>query len=240
MNNAMDQDHALLGAYSLGVLEPAEAAEFERRHLTVCAQCRHELDELAALRHDLDEVPPEAFLDGPPEGGDLLLRRALHRVRDEETEAVPRFRPRRKPRALVAAAVVLLAVVTLGAGWVIGRQTAPTAPAAAPTSTPAPRQLPPATDPATGASLDAKVLPFAGWVKVQVRVGGIPEGEQCQLQVVSKKGARVGAGSWRVSAKWEREGFTLDGAALVSPEDVVSVDIVTMDGRKLVSAPATA
>ncbi|MFD9962724.1 anti-sigma factor [Amycolatopsis sp. NPDC058986] len=247
MNNAMEQDHALLGAYSLGALDPAEAAEFERRHLAICGQCRHELGELTALRRVLDDVPPEAFLDGPPEGGDLLLQRALHRARAEEADAASQpYQPRRKPRVLVAAAVVLLAVVTLGAGWVIGRQTA--APVAEPTPTPptstpqgpAPRQLPPTTDPVTKASLDAKVFPFAGWVKVQVQVQGIPAGERCQLQVVAKDGRRIAAGSWQVSAKWEHEGFTLDGSALVAPDDVASVDIVTMNGRKLVSAPATA
>lgn len=39
-----------------------------------------------------------------------------------------------------------------------------------------------------------------------------------------------------MSEKWESQGFSLDGSALVAPDDVKSVDIVTVDGRKLVSA----
>jgi len=54
--------------------------------------------------------------------------------------------------------------------------------------------------------------------------------------VVTKEGQAVTAGSWQVSEKWENQGFNLDGSALVAPDDVKSVDIVTVDGRKLVSA----
>jgi Putative zinc-finger len=52
--------HALLGAYLLGGLEPAETALFEQ-HLAECAACRRELDELASLPALLDAVPvPDA------------------------------------------------------------------------------------------------------------------------------------------------------------------------------------
>ncbi|MEV7133506.1 zf-HC2 domain-containing protein [Arthrobacter sp. NPDC093128] len=48
--------HKLLGAYLLGGLEPAEATRFEQ-HLTSCADCRRELDELASLPALLDSLP---------------------------------------------------------------------------------------------------------------------------------------------------------------------------------------
>ncbi|WP_427128941.1 anti-sigma factor family protein [Pseudarthrobacter sp. S9] len=52
--------HQLLGAYLLGGLEPAEAAAFEQ-HLSSCAECRQELDELASLPALLDALPvPDA------------------------------------------------------------------------------------------------------------------------------------------------------------------------------------
>jgi hypothetical protein len=237
--NAVDETHTQLGAYALGALDPAEAADFERRHLQTCAQCRFDLNELVALRESLDEVPPEAFLDGPPEGGDLLLQKTLRRMRDEETAAPARTASRpasRRGLALVAAAV--LVVAALGGGVLVGRQTSSSGTLAIPSQ---PTDVPgtksaEGRDPTTGVQLAASVAPFAGWVKVNVAVKGVKAGEQCLLQVVTKEGQAVTAGSWKVSEKWESQGFSLDGSALVAPDDVKSVDIVTVDGRKLVSA----
>jgi hypothetical protein len=236
--NAVDESHTQLGAYALGALDPAEAADFERRHLQTCAQCRFDLNELVALRESLDEVPPEAFLDGPPEGGDLLLQKTLRRVRDEE-QAAPVRSTSRRGLALVAAAV--LVVAALGGGILVGRQTAPSSDVAVPPIL-APQTDVPGTksvegrDPTTGVQLAASVSPFAGWVRVNVAVKGVHAGEKCLLQVTTKDGQAVTAGSWQVSEKWESQGFSLDGSALVAPDDVKSVDIVTVDGRKLVSA----
>ena len=56
--------HRLLGAYLLGGLEPEDAAEFER-HLGSCADCRHELDDLASIPALLDALPvPDAVALG--------------------------------------------------------------------------------------------------------------------------------------------------------------------------------
>jgi len=76
-------DHSSLGAYALGVLTPHEATEVEA-HLAACADGRREVADLVGLRRVLDTVPPEAFIDGPPPGGDLLLQRTLRKVRAVE------------------------------------------------------------------------------------------------------------------------------------------------------------
>ncbi|MFB9683824.1 anti-sigma factor family protein [Amycolatopsis plumensis] len=235
--NSVDESHTQLGAYALGALDPHEAADFERRHLQTCAQCRFDLNELVALRDSLDEVPPEAFLDGPPEGGDLLLQKTLRRVRDEEERVAPARSGGRRGLALVAAAV--LVVAALGGGVLVGRQTAEPPPQALPA--PPPSGVPgtktvEGRDPTTGVQLAASIIPFQGWVKTDVSVKGVKAGEKCLLQVVTKDGKAVTAGSWQVSEKWESQGFNLDGSALVAPDDVKSIDIVTVDGRKLVSA----
>jgi len=234
--NSVDESHTQLGAYALGALDPGEAADFERRHLQTCAQCRFDLNELVALRESLDEVPPEAFLDGPPEGGDLLLQKTLRRVRDEEERVAPARSTSRRGLALVAAAV--LVVAALGGGILVGRQTAPNVDggiAAPPSNLPGTKNVE-GRDPTTGVQLAASIAPFQGWVKTDVRVKGVKAGEKCLLQVVTKEGQAVTAGSWQVSEKWESQGFELDGSALVAPDDVKSIDIVTVDGRKLVSA----
>jgi anti-sigma factor RsiW len=55
-----------LGAYALGALEPDEECTVER-HVATCEDCFNQLADLLRLRNCLSEVPPEAFLDGPPE-----------------------------------------------------------------------------------------------------------------------------------------------------------------------------
>jgi len=242
--SAVDHDQAQLGAYVLGALDAGEAAEFEA-HLATCPSCRQEVDELSSLRDELDEIPPEAFLDGPPDGGDMLLQRTLRAVRAEQPEQL-RNQTQSRPRLFAIAGAAAVVVVTLGAGIFLGRQTAPDVtaeglptppPVTSSASTPvAGTRNIEGSDARTGARLAATVTPAAGWVKVHLAVQGIKEGEKCKLIVVSKSGERVEAGSWVVSAKGEKDGTGIDGTALVAPDDVQSVQVVTLDGRKLVTA----
>ena len=233
--NVVEHDKVLLSAYVLGVLDAAEVAEFEA-HLAWCAACRQEVAELYKLRDELDKVPSEAFLDGPPVGGDLVLQRTLRIVRATEAQ--------RRPRSVAVAGVAAVIVVTLGVGILLGRQTASdTRAQGLPPATSAPSTPPSGTrniegsDAETGARLVATVTPAAGWVRLHVAVQGVRDGEWCKLVVVSKQGEHVEAGGWVVSAKGAREGIGIDGAAIVPPEDMAAVEVMTMDGRTLVSAP---
>src|SRR4029453_9425976 len=81
-----EHDRELLGAYALGVLDPGEKHAIDE-HVASCAACRPDLDELVEMKDSLGEVPPEAFLDGPPEDGDLLLQRTLRAVRQDKAQA---------------------------------------------------------------------------------------------------------------------------------------------------------
>jgi Putative zinc-finger len=229
MSSIDHHDRSLLGAYALGGLDPREAA-LVHDHLQTCAECRREVAEFADLRASMDDVPPEAFLEGPPDGGDLILRRTIRAAR-AQTPAALAARPRRS-LALVAASVIIAAAVALGGGILIGRETAPgTGNAqAAPTT----RE---ATDPQTGAAMNVGITPQAGWIRVHAVAKGIPAGEPCQLLVVRKDGQAILTGSWLVSEKGAREGTTLDGSALVDPNQVRSVDVVTTNGKRYVSVP---
>jgi hypothetical protein len=190
------------------------------------------------MKDSLGEVPPEAFLDGPPEGGDLLLQRTLRAVRDDKA------RSGRQRLGLIAAGVVALATVAAGAGVLVGRGTESAPPQVLPPAPTATAPAPPvgvrtvsATDTATGASINATVTPAAGWVRVHADVSGIKAGRRCQLIVLSRNGTQVVAGSWLVSPKGEAEGTKLDGSALVAASEVAAVEVVTFDNEKLVSAP---
>jgi anti-sigma factor RsiW len=55
-----------LGAYALGALRPDEESAVER-HVATCDDCFNQLADLLRLRNSLSQVPPEAFLDGPPD-----------------------------------------------------------------------------------------------------------------------------------------------------------------------------
>jgi RNA polymerase sigma-70 factor (ECF subfamily) len=197
-------------------------------HLAVCPDCRREWEELREMVDLLDDVPPEAFLDGPPEGGDLLLQRTLRQVRSE-TGA----RRRRRTSVLVGAAAVGLAAVLAG-GVAIGRTTAPPVVAAAPAQSPGAVVLTGGGDP--GVSMSTTVTPAAGWVRLRATVVGVPAGERCRLVVVAADGRREVAGSWLVSATGEHDGVTLDGSALVAPDQVTAVVVENEAGHRFAVA----
>jgi hypothetical protein len=214
----------LLGAYVLGVLD-GEEWESVRRHLDGCPYCRLEVDDLRQMEAALGEVPPEAFLEGPPPGGDLLLRKAIDQVRGER-----RTRQRRRSTRLAVAAAAI-AVVALAGGLLAGRLTAPDAPAAPAAAVAVAGRTAAATDPGTGATLSVAVEPAAGWVRLRATIGGIAAGEPCRLYAVARDGSRWQVGSWVAEAN----GTTLDGTALIPPDQVTSVQAETYAGLVLVS-----
>lgn len=239
MTHPVEHDPSLLAAYALGGLDPAEQ-DAVQAHVAGCPDCQLEVREFTNLRLALDEVPPEAFLDGPPVGGELLLQKTLRRAR---AEAGPRRRSRLGPAMITVAAAVALAVA-VGGGVLIGRQSVPQTVAGGATSESPEAAVPTtegrqarATDPDTGATMAVTLVPKQGWVTLHADVSGIRAGLDCELLVVPKVGEPVLAGSWRVSKTGEAEGTKLDGSALVDPSAVKSIEVVTTDGKKMVTVP---
>jgi hypothetical protein len=223
-------DRAQLGAYALGALDPVEARQVHE-HLTSCLDCRREVSELMMIRRALDQVPPEAFVDGPPENGDLLLRRTLRQVHTE----VP---ARRRFPAGVAVAAAVAVAVALGGGILIGRETVPGTVAAPPTSTlPSNARLAEATDPDTGTSMNVALEPRKGWVWVNATVKGLAPGLRCELYVVPENGEAILAGGWLVSDEGSANGTLLEGTALLRPDEVMAIEIRTQEGDTMVSVP---
>jgi putative zinc finger protein len=224
-------DRAQLGAYALGALDPTEA-RVVHDHLAGCLDCQREVSELMMIRRALDQVPPEAFVDGPPEDGELLLQRTLRQVRAESA-------PQRGRVPLAAMAAAVAVGVALAGGVLLGRQTVST-PAAAPataTSTPSNARLAEATDPVTGTVMRVALEPKKGWVWVHADVTGLPVGARCELYVVPRDGAPILAGSWLVSEDGSKNGTRLEGTALIPPTDVASVQVRTVEGQTMVTVP---
>jgi anti-sigma factor RsiW len=227
-----EHDRTQLGAYALGALEPAEAAEVEE-HLLTCAECQAELAELAELKDFLGEVPPEAFLDGPPEGGDLLLQRTLREVRSEPPEeaGLAVVQVKRRSRWLLVAAALMVFAGALGGGVAIGRSSAPSD-----TQPVAGSKQVTTVDTNTGAHMTATVEPRPGWSWVQVQLTGLKAGDQCEMVVTNNEGYSWIAGSWLVSEKAAKNGSTFGGGVLVPLDQVRSVEIRTVQGKHVVTA----
>lgn len=225
-----EHDRSQLGAYALGALEPDEVREVDE-HLATCAECRTEVAELEEMKYFLGEVPPEAFLDGPPEGGDLLLQRTLREVRALTPESAPMPIPvKRRSRWLLVAAAVLVVAGALGGGVAIGRSTAPdNAPVAG-------SKVVTATDTTTGTTMVTTVEPRGGWSWIRVNLKGLKAGAECEMFVTDTSGRTWGAGSWVVSPKAAREGSAFGGGVLVPLDQVRSVEIKTVQGQRVVAA----
>ncbi|MHA6618166.1 anti-sigma factor family protein [Pseudonocardia sp. DLS-67] len=214
-----------LGAHALGLLDAAQSRAVEE-HLAGCPACRREWEELRGMVNLLDDVPPEAFIDGPPDA-DLMLQRTVRQVRAEVTTR------RRWRRFVVAGAAAATVAVFLGGGVLIGRQTSPPPPAVVAA---APGAIELTGNGAPGVDMTATLTPAAGWVRLSTTVKGIPGGERCYIVVVARDGTREVAGSWQVPEKGWRDGITLDGSALVPLDDVAEVVIQNEEGRAFATA----
>lgn len=219
-----------LGVYLAGALDRHESWSVEA-HLSTCRSCAAELGELREVTALLDGVPPEVLLDGPPDGGDLLLRRTVRQVRRESGG--------RGRRLAGVAAAIVLGAAGVGGGFLAGQGTDGPVIVAAPASAPSTDGAVTgrAVDDGTGATMAVAVVPASGWVRLSATIRGIPAGERCRLVVVDADGDREPAGTWLVSLAGERDGTTLDGSALVAPENVRAVEVETEDGRRYVSVP---
>jgi hypothetical protein len=230
----MHEQHVDIDAYVAGQLTPDQAAEVEQ-HIAGCEECRQETDTLREMQEFLGEVPPEALLEGYPEDADLVLQKTLRQMRSESSAA------KRQTRFLTAAAAVVVAAALVTGGVFVGQSTSGSSdPIAGGTQTPTATQPPgvrfaSTTDAATGARITVRVTPAAGWVRLNAAVSGIPAGEKCRLIVVSKDGTQESAGSWVVPNKEVADGTTLDGAALIAPNDVATVMVENTDGKRYVS-----
>ncbi|MFC4947584.1 zf-HC2 domain-containing protein [Pseudonocardia sp. GCM10023141] len=222
---ATGHDRVDLGAHALGLLD-ADAARAVEEHVASCPSCRAEWEDLHAMSVLLDDVPPEAFLDGPPDS-DLVLARTLRQMRSERASS------RRRRLLGIAAAAVVVAGALLGGGVAVGRATAPPVAVALPPAAPLPAgTLTLVGNGVEGTSMQATVAPARNWVRVVANVRGVPAGEHCRIIVVAKDGTRETAGSWIVPVTAETNGVTLNGSAAVAVGDVAAVVVENTEGTE--------
>ncbi|MFE9634173.1 anti-sigma factor family protein [Streptomyces sp. NPDC006463] len=238
--NRQRHEEELLGPYVLGVLDAEEFRRVEE-HMSGCVQCREEVAALREMEAALGEVPEEAFFDGPPQGGDLLLQRTLREMRGERERARRRGLGIAGLAAAASLAAVFWAGTQLGAGDpdVVALPPQPSATAPADPSQPAGTKNLAATDPATGTRMTVRMTPATKWVRVHAAVTGLPPGERCRLVVVAKDGTRSTAGGWVVGSteNGEGKGASLDGSAAVDASMIKAITVENEAGRTFVSVP---
>jgi hypothetical protein len=211
----------------------------------MCPNCRDELAGLAGLPALLGRVsePQIEHVAGPPvELLDSLLAKAATRRRDELHQAeqaeqeltklrTRRARWRRWPSFAVAAAVVLVAGMLLGGLLTGGPLRGGDGGTSGGVGNFADQVA--WTDPHTHVQAEIALATKEWGTALKVRVKGAPAGSRCHLTAVAKNGERDVAGSWRI----EPEEYSFYGSTMISRDQLGSFEVVTADGRILVTVP---
>ncbi|MDH6576115.1 zf-HC2 domain-containing protein [Kitasatospora sp. MAP5-34] len=225
--------HLDVGAYVLGVLEPADRAEFEE-HLAGCADCTAEVGQLGGLEPLLAELADAGLPSGSdgsgvtPRPSDQLLDRLVGEV------SATRRRSRTRRLALVAAAAVLIVAGPVATAALTGGAVPPPAVAVAVA------QQFSATDPANGSSATVGVTPesWGSRISLSFSTGTLQGPVSCDLVAVSHHGERQTVTTWSVPPAGYSTLRTTGGAGL-SPSDIDHFEIRTLDtaNRLLVTVP---
>ncbi|MFJ1596365.1 zf-HC2 domain-containing protein [Streptomyces sp. NPDC088261] len=217
--------HRDVGAYSLGVLDAADAFRFED-HLMECPQCALLLADFGGVKAQLDEysrrTPAEVAPFAAASPG--LLAGLLDRT------AEARRRGRRRRLALVAAAAVLVVggpLAVLLAGPAPGSSRGVTAARWT------------ATDPVTGTKAAVTALATTWGTQVGLEMLRSDAAGVCALVAVGRDGSRQTVTTWKALADGAEPLVTRGGAAL-PPEGIDHFEVRTADGVRLVSVGGTA
>lgn len=205
-----------VAAYVLDALEPADAQRL-REHLIGCPDCRPEYDELRGLPNVLQRLTPSEVDDivAPvelPAGlcDELLARAAARRTR----------RTRRQVFGLAAAAAAVVAGVVTGITLPGGGQSGVTTVAA--------------TDPQTHVHADITLTSRNFGTQIRLRLSGVAWAQQCMLVVSSADGRRDVAATWVATYKGSAD---VTGTTAIPTGRIRHLDVITTDGRRLVSVP---
>lgn len=199
-----------MGAYVLGVLEPADR-ERMRQHLGTCATCTAEMDDLAALPGHLAALDAADLVEGPAVvPSELAFRRF-------EAEAVRQGRPTGRRRRLAVAAAVVVAVAVGGGAVAVRSQDRP-------------RQDQVVTAAVGGVRGRAVLTATRNGTQVRLTIGGVRSNERCRLVAIGRDGSQQTASTW--TATYDGDA-SVTGSVSSRPADIDRFVIETLDGRTL-------
>ncbi|MFF2656336.1 hypothetical protein ACFVUH_03120 [Kitasatospora sp. NPDC058032] len=222
--------HLDVGAYVLGVLDPAERAAFAAHLAAGCPQCAGQLAELGPVEALLGDYAAAADpVDPAPQPGPALLDRLMEEVRTR------RRRRRVRRLVLVAAAAALTIAGPAVTAAVITADSAPgvVATAAAHRFT--------ATNPATGVQAVVGVDPAPWGSRVTLELSGVQGPLTCDLVAVSATGGHQTVTTWNVPATGYAPAAPLHttGGTAYPPTTIAHFEVRTLDtGTLLLTVPA--
>ncbi|MFJ2580182.1 anti-sigma factor family protein [Kitasatospora aureofaciens] len=227
-------EHIDVGAYLLGLLEPAERAAFEE-HLAGCPQCAEQVAELGFVEPLLAEYAVSAEAAGLEPAGPVPRPdpALLDRLVADVTAGRRRGRIRRLVLALAAAVMVAAGPAVTAA--VLTAESTPAVVAVAEQFT--------ATDPNTGARATVGVDAKTWGSQISLQLANVHGPLTCRLVAVSHTGERQTVTTWSVPAGGYSEPadpgvLHISGGAALQPADIDHFEVRVQDGTMLVSVPA--
>ncbi|MFI5888580.1 zf-HC2 domain-containing protein [Actinoplanes sp. NPDC051513] len=239
------EEHYDVASYALGVLDQHDAARFED-HLIECPRCAFELEsfvQVADLLADVDAGAVIAAEEAKRDG--VMLHSMLGEVRTE--------RRRANSRRLysLAAAVVIFAMLSIGALFAGGKWFAPDQKSSSNTAQRGSSQLDPlpnsqdgpgiggpdlagqrysGTDPRTGVHLDAALEKKDWGTQISFAISNITGPLECRLLAVHTDGTTEPLVSWKVGDKgWGTAAnpspLLLQAITATSREDIAHIQV---------------
>jgi len=253
-------EHTDVGAYSMGLLEPADRRAFED-HLAGCAFCAAEIAQLSPLAGLLRGIDPAEVAAGPSEATPPAAARPQSPARppaaagaafpaaepppaavsDLLRKRAARQRERTRWQVSLAAAA---GIVLISGGVGIGLATAPShsSPAPAPAAVAVVGQLHSATDAATGATGTVGLVSKVWGTQVTMDLSNVRGPLECQLIAVSKSGEQRVVMGWLVPAAGygvpgHPAHLVLAGGTSIKASDLARLDVTVIQGGTLLSIP---
>lgn len=259
-----DSIHEAVGAYAIGVLEPADATAFEE-HLAGCERCADQLEELVGMGPLLAAMADLPMAEDTPANAPADAASDAPRSRDHVAELVARPAPRLAERLMVDLAAhrrrrrrraryVLAAVAAL---IIAGPLTTLAVEGGAGTSTPA------TADSVALQHMPHKVSATNAETKVSATIGFEHETWgtdtvlelthvrgplKCELIAVGTDGSRETMSSWSVSqwgygipdSTWpgSKDPLYVHGSTALDGKHLDHFEVRTFDGKELVSVDA--
>ena len=206
--------HRDVGAYTLGVLEEADAFRFED-HLMECARCTSHVTEFGPVTRQMmlyrRATPRSVHPTAQP--GPRMLDRLL-------AEVAARHRARRRQTLYAVAASVVFAVAGPGIAMVADSGDGPVRVTA--------------TDARSGvwAQVTTQNEDYGSDVEVEVKDGSGPR--PCRLIAIGRDGSEQIITGWNVPDHDARP-KTMHGSAAWHPDDIARYEVRTTDGEHLVT-----
>jgi hypothetical protein len=246
-------EHETVGAYALGILDDAEATAFEA-HLATCEWCAQQLDELAGMEPMLAALADLPGTGTPAIGESLSAKpspRLVNKLVDDVAER--RAQKRRRSFYMVAAAAALIIAGPLGVMAATSgdsgtdNQAAPVPTAAKQLFSSLPDKVT-GTDPSTDVTATVGVAKKDWGTQAVLELKNVKGPLKCSLIAVGKNGERETVSSWSVpnwgygvaNAKTEeaKKPLYIGGGAAFKPNEIDHFEVMTFDGKRLVSVDA--